>query len=94
MQKDFETYQKLFRDFEILPKFPDTHVFRSSIRHPYCVQFMFFFGSMLREFHHILWDMSAVLNDAYLLVLFSKGTMITLNIFYRLSCWLSHISKI
>ena len=52
----------------------------------HCVQFMFFFGSMLREFHCILWDMSAVLNDAYLLVLSLKGIMITLNIFYRLSC--------
>ena len=29
MQKrDFETYQKRFRDFEILPKFSETHVFR------------------------------------------------------------------
>ena len=28
MQKrDFETYQKRFWDFEILPKFSDTHVF-------------------------------------------------------------------
>ena len=36
MQKrDFETYQKRFRDFEILPKFSDTHVFRGTIRHPY-----------------------------------------------------------
>ena len=37
MQKrDFETYQKRFRDFEILPKFSETHVFRGTIRHP-CV---------------------------------------------------------
>ena len=37
MQKrDFETYQKHFWDFEILPKFSDTHVFRGTIRHPYC----------------------------------------------------------
>ena len=36
MQKrDFETYQKLFRDFEILPKFSETHVLRGTIRHPY-----------------------------------------------------------
>ena len=36
MQKqDFETYQKRFRDFEILSKFSETHVFRGTIRHPY-----------------------------------------------------------
>ena len=36
MQKgDFETYQKRFRDFEILPKFSETHVFQGTIRHPY-----------------------------------------------------------
>ena len=35
MQKrDFEFYQKRFRDFEILPKFSKTHVFRATIRHP------------------------------------------------------------
>ena len=35
MQKrDFETYQKRFRDFVILPKFSETHVFRGTIRHP------------------------------------------------------------
>ena len=35
MQKrDFETYQKRFRDFEIMPKFSETHVFRGTIRHP------------------------------------------------------------
>ena len=35
MQKrDFETCQKHFRDFEILPKFSETHVFRGTIRHP------------------------------------------------------------
>ena len=34
MQKrDFETYQKRFRDFEILLKFSKTHVFRGTIRH-------------------------------------------------------------
>ena len=37
MQKrDFETYQKRFRDFEILLKFSETHVFRGTIRHPSC----------------------------------------------------------
>ena len=36
MQKrDFETYEKRFRDFEILPKFSENHVFRGTIRHPY-----------------------------------------------------------
>ena len=35
MQKqDFETYQKSFRDFEILPKFSKTHIFWGTIRHP------------------------------------------------------------
>ena len=35
MQKrDFETYQKRFQDFEILPKFSETHIFRGAIRHP------------------------------------------------------------
>ena len=39
MQKrDFETYQKRFRDFEILPKFSETHVFRGTIRHPSWLQ--------------------------------------------------------
>ena len=36
MQKrDFETYQKRFWDFETLPKFSETHVFRGTIHHPY-----------------------------------------------------------
>ena len=36
MQKrDFETYRKRFRDFEILPKFSETRIFRGTIRHPY-----------------------------------------------------------
>ena len=35
-KQDFETYQKRFRDFEIVPKFSETHVFRGTIRHPYC----------------------------------------------------------
>ena len=41
MQKrDFDTYQKRFRDFEILPKFSETHVFQGTIRHPYsCAKF-------------------------------------------------------
>ena len=35
MQKrDFETYQKRLRDFEILSKFSETHVFHGTIRHP------------------------------------------------------------
>ena len=35
MQKrDFETYQKCFRDFEILLKFSETHVFQGTIHHP------------------------------------------------------------
>ena len=34
-KQDFETYQKLFRDFEILPKFSKTHIFRGTIRHSY-----------------------------------------------------------
>ena len=33
-KQDFETYQKRFRDFKILPKFSKTHVFRGTIRHP------------------------------------------------------------
>ena len=38
MQKrDFETYQKRFWDFEILPEFSETHVFRGTIRHPFFV---------------------------------------------------------
>ena len=36
MQKqDFETYQKYFRDFKILPKFSETHVFWGTIHHLY-----------------------------------------------------------
>ena len=35
MQKrDFETYQKRFKDFEILPKFSETHVFRGQYHSP------------------------------------------------------------
>ena len=40
-KRDFETYQKRFRDFEILPKFSETHVFWGTIRHP-----LFFFASI------------------------------------------------
>ena len=31
-KRHFETYQKRFRDFEILPKFSETHLFRGTIR--------------------------------------------------------------
>ena len=41
-KRDFETYQKRFRDFEILPKFSETHVFRGTIRHPFYRWFTFF----------------------------------------------------
>ena len=34
-KRDVETYQKRFRDFEILPKCSKTHVFPGTIRHPY-----------------------------------------------------------
>ena len=34
-KRDFETYQKHFWDFEILPKFSETHVFQGAIRHSY-----------------------------------------------------------
>ena len=34
-KRDFETYHKRFRDFEILTKFSENHVFRGTIRHPY-----------------------------------------------------------
>ena len=40
-KRDFETYQKRLRDFEILPKFSETHVFRGTIRHPYKVVLLF-----------------------------------------------------
>ena len=52
MQKqDFETYQKRFRDFENLPKFPETHVFRGTIRHP-SHQIPFYTSRRLK---HVLW---------------------------------------
>ena len=34
-KRDFETLKKRFRDFEIGPKFSESHVFRGTIRHPY-----------------------------------------------------------
>ena len=36
-KRDFETYQKRFRDFEILPKFSETHVFQGTIWHPFMI---------------------------------------------------------
>ena len=55
MQKrDFETYQKRFRDFEILPKFSETHVFRGTIRHPYyynCSTSLCYFWKARRTMH-------------------------------------------
>ena len=33
-EQDFETYQKRFRDFEILLKFSKTDVFQGTIHHP------------------------------------------------------------
>ena len=33
-KRHFETYQKRFRDFEILPKFSKTHVFEGTIGTP------------------------------------------------------------
>ena len=35
-KQDFEIYQKRFRDFKILPKFSETHVFQGTIGHPLC----------------------------------------------------------
>ena len=35
-KRDFKIYQKRFRDFEILPKFCETHVFQGTIGHPLC----------------------------------------------------------
>ena len=34
-KRDFETYHKHFRDFKILTKFSENHVFRGTICHPY-----------------------------------------------------------
>ena len=34
-KRDFETYHKRFRDFEILTKFSENPFFRGTIRHPY-----------------------------------------------------------
>ena len=33
-KRNFETYHKRFRDFEILTKFSETHVFRGTIAAP------------------------------------------------------------
>ena len=47
-KRDFETYHKRLRDFEILPKFSETHVFRGTIRHHwYC--FLGFLGKISEE---------------------------------------------
>jgi len=55
MQKrDFETYQKRFRDFEILPKFSETHVFRGTIRQPFFGYFGEFFSGIL-VYHYPHW---------------------------------------
>ena len=52
MQKrDFETYQKRFRDFEILLKFSETHVFRGTIRHPYVDIYIFSHYYILHSVH-------------------------------------------
>ena len=53
-KRDFETYQKRFRDFEIVPKFSETHVFRGTIRHPYlsvehCAQYEFLMIVLLKR---------------------------------------------
>ena len=40
-KRDFETYQKRFRDFEILPKFSETHIFQGTIRHPWMSKKLF-----------------------------------------------------
>ena len=37
-KRDFETYHKRFRDFEILKKFSETHVFQGTIGHPYKIE--------------------------------------------------------
>ena len=34
-KRDFKTYHKNFRDFKILTKFFETHVFRGTICHPF-----------------------------------------------------------
>ena len=56
MQKrDFETYQKRFRDFEILPKFSKTHVFRGTIRHPlFSVCILFILSGSPNEASYII----------------------------------------
>ena len=56
MQKrDFETYQKRFRDFEILPKFSETHVFRGTIRSPlFSVCILFILSGSPNEASYII----------------------------------------
>ena len=50
MQKqDFETCQKRFRDFEILPKFSETHVFQGTIHHPFI--YLVFNSFLCHVFH-------------------------------------------
>ena len=76
MQKrDFETYQKRFRDFEILLKFSETHVFRGTIRHP-------LYGySNNSEFRRItLWEKEDIrLVDSRLIFLFFRLVKYLLN---------------
>ena len=36
-KRDFEIYQKRFRDFKILPKFSEIHVFKVPLATPYAV---------------------------------------------------------
>ena len=51
-KRDFETYQKRFRDFKFLPKFSETHDFRGTIRHPYHFK--------LQQSYKILFNLSNV----------------------------------
>ena len=54
-KQDFETYQKLFRDFEILPKFSKTHIFRGTIRHPlFSVCILFILSGSPNEASYII----------------------------------------
>ena len=59
-KQDFETYQKSFWDFKILPKFSETHVFQGTIHHPsywYLISgvFNFAFFVIVKKYHKI-WD--------------------------------------
>ena len=52
-KRDFETYQKRFRDFKILPKFSKTHVFQGTILHPFMIiKTISKFLGQLREMTH------------------------------------------